>query len=183
MTDMTWTPYPEHNAPVLFDARGHRRTGSLFAETSQDKNRHPIFTLKDYDHNDMVSAYNLYMTSIDEYDAATKMVGSMTHWRKLMASSWFMTGDAGKNFTGLNSWRKDMQARDASRAKKILIDKVREGDRQAAQFLLNYATKGTTADVSQKQEKLTKPSDRRGAQNTGEVLNLDAAFDKLQSGD
>lgn len=182
MDDLIWTPYPVHNAPVLFDARGHRRTGSLFSETTQDKNRHPVLTLKDYDNNGMLSAYQLYMTSADEYDAAMKMVGSMTHWRKLMSSSWFMTGDPDKNFTGLESWRKDMQARDASTAKKLLLDKVKEGDRQAAQYLMTYATKGDTAGLVQKTKKSPKDS-RRGSQNRGDVINLDQAFSKLMEGD
>ncbi len=182
MTDLIWTPRPAHNAPVLFDVRGHRRTGSLFAETSQDKNRHPVFTLKDYDHNGLISAYNLYMTAIDEYDAAITMVGCMTHWRKLMASSWFMTGDPDRNFTGLTSWRKDMQARDASQAKALLINKMKEGDRQAAQYLMTYATKGDTAGLVQSTKPKPLKEARRGAQNKGQEFDLDAAFENITQG-
>lgn len=182
MTDeLTWTPYPVHNAPVLFDARGHRRTGSLFSETSQDKNRHPVLTLKDYDNNGLLSAYQLYMQSTDEYDAAMKMVGSMTHWRKLMSSSWFMTGDPDKNFTGLESWRRDMAARDASAAKRLLMNKVTEGDRAAAQFLLNYATKGETAGTKQSTKVKTPKDTRRGSQVSGDVVDLDARFALLET--
>ena len=181
MTELIWSPYPVYNAPVLFDARGHRRTGSLFSETSQDKNRHPVFTLRDYENNGLLSMYNLYMTSVDEYDAAMKTVGSMTHWRKLMSCSWFMGGDADKNFTGLESWRRDMQARDASKAKRLLMAKVEEGDRQAAQFLMTYATKGDTAGLLQSTKSKPKAVERRGGQNTGELVNLDVAFAQLES--
>ena len=185
-TPLVWTPYPEFNDPVLFDARGHRRTGSLFVETSQDKNRDPIMTLRDYDHNDLPSIYRLYMESADEYDAAMKIVGSMTHWRKLMSSEWFMTGDSNRNFTGLESWRKDMQARDASTAKKVLMDRVRDGDRQAAQFLMQYATKGDTAGLTQSTKAGPKAvsTKRRGVQKKDEgLIDLDARFKRIDTGD
>ena len=183
LTDLIWTPYPDPNDPVLFDARGHRRTGSLFAETTQDNNRHPVFTLKDYEHKGLVSAYILYMSCADEYEAAIKMVGTMTHWRKLMSSSWFMTGDPDKNFTGLESWRRDMAARDASKAKRLLMAKVEEGDRQAAQFLLNYATKGETAGTKQSTKAKPLESTRRGSQLSSDVVNLDLAFKRLENTD
>lgn len=181
---MHWNPYPSHSAEVLFDARGHRRTGSLFAEMSQDRNRTPIFTLKDYDNNGLVSLYQLYMESADEYDAAMRSVGSMTHWRKLMSSRWFMSGDPDKNFTGLESWRKDMQARDASRAKAVLVQKVSEGDRQAAQFLMTYSTKGEFAGLQQSTKAGPKgvKETRRGVQKNGNVIDLDKAFDNLGIG-
>lgn len=181
MTDapLVWKPYPAHNDPVLFDARGHRRTGSLFIETSQDKNRDPVLSLRDYDVNGLPSAYNLYMESADEYDAAIKLVGTMTHWRKLMSCSWFMNGDPDKNFTGLESWRRDMQARDASTAKRVLMEKVADGDRQAAQFLLTYATKGDTAGLKQSTKATPKGTTRRGSQLNGELIDLDTAWNKL----
>ncbi len=177
MKELIWDPYPEHNDPVLFDARGHRRTGSLFIETTQDTNRDPVLTLKDYDNNGFRSAYRLYMESVDEYDAAMKIVGSMTHWRKLMSCSWFMTGDPDKNIAGLESWRKDLQAKDASTAKKKLLEKVEEGDRLSAQFLMTYATKGDTAGLDLK----SKKASRRGAQHRGELVNLDQAFSRLEN--
>jgi len=97
-----WHPYPGHSDKVLFDSRGHRRTGSLFAETTQDKNMSPVLSLRDYD-SALPSCYQLFMASADEYDAALRIVGSMAHWRKLMNCSWFMTGDPDKNFQGLES--------------------------------------------------------------------------------
>ena len=180
--ELVWTEYPHHNAPFLFDARGHRRTGSLFMETTQDKQREPVLTLKDYDHEGLRSIYQLYMASADEYDAAIRIVGSMAHWRKLMSASWFITGNPEKNITGLESWRKDMQARDASAALKVIHERVKAGDRQASQFLLSYATKGVTAGMVQATKKEVKTANRRGIQNQGEPFNIGAAFDKA-SGD
>jgi len=177
MTDLVWKPYPGHSDPVLFDARGHRRTGSLFLETTQDTNREPVLQLKDYD-GKYPSAYILYMESVDEYDAAMKLVGSMSHWRKLLSCSWFMNGDPKVNFPGLNTWREDMKARDANLAKRVLMDKVKnDDDRQAAQYLMNYATKGDTAGLKPKKVKAAPA--RRGAQNSNGVIDLDARFEKL----
>ena len=71
-----------------------------------------------------------------------------------------------------------MQARDASTALKVIKDKVQEGDRQAAQYLLTYATKGEAAGI--KAAKITKTQARRGAQARSNVVDLDRAFDRLQ---
>lgn len=180
MDKLVWTPYPDPNSPVLFDVRGHRRAGSLFIETSQDKNRDPIFTLKDYNSRGMISAYNLYMDSVDEYDAACKIVGSMTHWRKLMASPWFMQGNPELNFTGLATWRKDMQARDLSRAKRVLQEKVAEGDRAAAKMLLDTSVKGETAGLQESKPTLRGVANRRGVQGPADVIDLDERFSNLQ---
>ena len=153
--DLIWTPYPRGNHPSLFDIRGHRRSASLFGETTQDSNRDPVFSLRDYDNGGRPSAYILYMDSIDEYDAAVKMVGCMSHWRKLLNLSWFMNGDITIGFMGLLQWRLDMMARDSSVARKVLMKKVADGDRQAAQFMLTYTTKGAQAGVS-KDKKIPK---------------------------
>lgn len=182
--ELQWTPYPGYSAPVLFDVRGVRRTGSLFVETSQDTNRTPIFTLKDHDYKDYISAYRIYMESQDEYDAAMHLVGSMSHWRKLLGCKWFLEGDESRGFMGLAQWRKDMMARDASTAKRVLIDKVRDGDRQAAQFLMNYATKGEQAGLAQSTVKKPKavPA-RRGAQLQPETVDFAAVRERIQGND
>lgn len=140
-----WNPYPAASDPVLFDSRGARRTASLFMETTTDGTKNPIFTLRDYHRDGKQSAYLLYMESDTEYDAAMKLVGSMGHWRSLMAKPWFMTGDPDRGFFGLNQWREDMAMRDANFAMRVLRDKVNDGDQRAAQFLVNYATKGDIA--------------------------------------
>jgi len=140
-----YTTNPDPSDAILFDSRGARRTASLFLETSRDKNKPPVLTLLDYEKKGLPSAYLIYMESETEYDAAMKLVGSMGHWRKLMDCPWFMSGDSDRGFTGLVQWRKDMAMRDANMAMTILRDKVIGGDKQSAQFLLNYSTKGDIA--------------------------------------
>lgn len=181
-----WTPYPHHSDPVLFDSRGHRRTGSLFYEASQDKTKGPVFTLKDYDFETpdgtiLPSAYSLYMESRDEYDAAMKLVGTMGHWRKLLTCDWFLNGDPDRGIMGLEQWRRDMQARDASEAMRVLRQHVREGDRQAAQYLLNYATKGEQAGVKQSTKKTPKAV-RRSDDKSAAPVDLAGTLARLKEG-
>jgi len=148
MTDTestNWGAYPSASDPILFDSRGARRTASLFHETTKDQQKAPLFTLRDYHKPGLPSAYLLYMESETEYDAAMKLVGSMGHWRQLMAKPWFMHGDPERGFFGLDQWRKDMAMRDANQAMLVLRGRVTDGDAKAAQFLINYATKGAIA--------------------------------------
>ena len=118
------------------DNRGVHRTESLFHETIQGvvrKKYEPIYSLRDYDHKGYLSAYQIYVTSIDEYDAAMKLVGSMAHWRRLCALSWFMNGRPG--FEGLHQWREDMAARDMTEAKRVMIEQCKENNVSAARGL------------------------------------------------
>ncbi len=175
MDELIWNPYPAVDAPVLFDSRQRRRLGSLFVETSQDQNRTPIFTLKDYEYRDLPSAYIMYMDSIDEADAAMKLVGSMAHWRKLINLDWFLNGSEKHSFAGLKQWRQDMAMRDASVGKAALLAAARGGNLTAASKLLDYATKGDIAGV-EKPSKKKKPATRRGTQAEGTVVDLSSSF-------
>jgi len=175
-TERKWTPYPSPSDPVLFDSRGARRTASLFLETTTDLTYPPVLTLRDFEKNGLPSAYNMYMNSDTEYDAAIKMVGCMTHWRMLMTKKWFMDGDPERHFSGLTQWRLDMQARDATQAMSVIKDAVANGDKQAAQFLLNYATKGEFAGKS----KLIVKQRTRAQEKKNEKNRQKAAVTDLQ---
>lgn len=89
----------------------------------------------------MISAYQVYMASVDEYAAAIKLVGSLRHWRKLTTCKWFVEGEKIKSFEGLNQWREDMAARDSLTAKQALITRTRTGDTGAARALLDLSNK------------------------------------------
>ena len=120
------------------DVRGAHKTESLFIETIQPqpaKSYDPLYSLRDYDHKGYVSAYLIYMSSVDERDAAMKLVGSMSHWRKLCTLKWFMNGRPECQFEGINQWREDMAARDASTAKKVILDQCKEQNVTAARAL------------------------------------------------
>lgn len=118
-------------------------TSGLFIETCQPKTREafePLYSLTAYEKEDKPSAYQIYMHSIDEYDAAIKLVGSLQHWRKLTESKWFMEGIPKKKFDGLVKWREDMLMRDASTAKRILMNAASvNNDTASARKLLDIA--------------------------------------------
>lgn len=134
----------ENDPSGLKDPRGLQRTSSLFREsiTYEIKKKgklKPIYNLGDTERDDLPSAYLIYMNSIDEYDAAIKIVGSLKHWRKLCKLKWFMEGIPGQH-EGLESWREDMKLRDASIAKGVLLKAATSGkDSSAARKILDMS--------------------------------------------
>ena len=131
---------PSIDRSILIDAQGRMRKANLFLEMYDGAPKYePIYTMRDYERNGLPSAYLIYMTSIDEFDAAAKLVGSLRHWRYLLRSNWFMNGNTVKGFDGLIQWREDMLARDASTGKGALIKQVKKGDTSAARKIIDMA--------------------------------------------
>jgi len=117
----TWRGFSDVEADfrVLRDAEDDIRLHSLFVER-KEIGEVPLYTLKDVESKGYPSAYLVYMTSVDEYDAAIRLVGSMSHWRSLLKLDWFLRGIVTQEFSGLLQWREDMSLRDLSRAKQII---------------------------------------------------------------
>jgi hypothetical protein len=141
---------PDADRSILKDKRGAAKTQSLFLESQPyrlKKKYPPVYSLTEEEREGLPSAYQIYMHSTDEYEAAMKLVGSMRHWRKLCALKWFMEGIKDKMFEGLEQWREDMRMRDASEAKAHLRMAAKKGDTSSARKLLD-----TSKD----------PADRRG---------------------
>lgn len=136
---------PEADMSVLLDSRGARKTETLFVESisnrAKDSGYEPLYALREHCKGEKPSAYQIYMASVDETDAALKLVGSMAHWRRLCGLKWFMEGSEVMGHEGLIQWRKDMQARDASRAKRQLMESAAAGNVSAQRELYNQATK------------------------------------------
>lgn len=129
---------------VLLDARGARKTETLFLESisSRSKEKYePLYTLREQEKHGLPSAYQIYMHSIDESDAALKLVGSLSHWRRLCSLKWFMEGAEQMGHEGLKQWREDMKARDATRAKSQLMAMAAAGNVPAARKLYEESTK------------------------------------------
>ena len=99
-----------------------------------------------------ISAYRVYMESVDEYDAAMRLVGNLEHWRKLCGLKWFREGIAGVVSIGLDQWREDMAMRDASTAKEQLIKNVQSSNVNASKFLYEASTKKKAKDIKQPKE-------------------------------
>ena len=119
---------------MLYDDLNRFAVRALFWEMSTPDTRAklpPLFTLKMEAAHGLPSAYQVYMDSVDEYDAAMKIAGNMKNWRKLCNCAWFMDGSVEVSHEGLKQWREDMEARDKSKAKAQLLEKALEGSVQA----------------------------------------------------
>ena len=143
---------------ILLDSQNRMRTANLFPESSQDPHdKYPaLYSMRDTEHDGLPSAYLIYMHAIDEYDAATKLVGSLRHWRKLLNCKWFMEGLKNKGFEGLDQWRKDMVDRDASAGKRALMKQVAKGDTSAARKILDMAKPAAAPKVGRPGTKANK---------------------------
>lgn len=131
---------PDKDKSVLLDARGARRTETLFLESittrAIDSGYSPLYTLREHEKDGLPSAYQIYVNSVDEADAAMKLVGSMHHWRRLVGLKWFFEGNPAIGHEGLVRWREDMLSRDATRCKQQLMYAAEEGKVQAVVALL-----------------------------------------------
>ncbi len=129
----------------LRGSNGVQLTEALFEETCiSARNKDPefkaLYSLKEYPLSNTPSAYQIYINSVDETEAAIKLVGSLSHWRKLCSLKWFLTGRKDVGFEGLLQWRQDMWERDRSSAKKVLIKLASEGNVTAARTLDKLAS-------------------------------------------
>lgn len=82
-----------------------------------------------------VSLYRVYMSSVDEYEAGMRLVGSMQHWRKLCSQAWFHDGMDVHSWEGIKQAREDMAARDKSLAKAQLAAAATQGNVTAMKTL------------------------------------------------
>ena len=139
---------------VLYDEQGRFLLRAIFWEISTTERREtypPSYTLKVQEHMGLPSAYQIYMSCVDEFEAAIKIAGTMANWRKLEGANWFMNGMVEHGHEGLKQWRKDMEARDKSLAKRQLQEKAEEGSVQAMTKLYNMGeTKTSKAKATAK---------------------------------
>jgi len=155
---------------------GHYAIKQMFLELNDGggvKGVKPCFTLKNREHKGYPSAYEVYMSSVDEYDAALKLAPNMRVWDKMLESEWFMNGMDQRSFDGVSAWREHMRLRDASLAKRVLLEKASDNDVSAAKALLgevkvkkpvgraNKKTKAELASVSRIKE-FKKLNKKRG---------------------
>lgn len=129
-------------------------TDSLFVERiakrHYDRGLTPKFTLFEKDKvvngKTIPSMYRLFMECVDEYDAAIKLLGSWAHWEKLRKVKWFSQSWVKcPAHRGADAWIVDMQKRDMSAAKKVLLEAVENGDTTAAKKLADMVSKTASA--------------------------------------
>lgn len=117
----------------------------------------------------------IYRHSVNEYDAALNIVGSWEHWKKLKGCDWFRTGLINSTqFTGLYDWQDEMELRDATEAKKLLMQSAKDGNVAAQRYL---------HEVSIKQQKAGRPAKKKPqASVKGEVSILADEIRKRKGG-
>lgn len=126
---------------MIYSTQGNFCSKLIFWELSNPARRlehPPLWTLKQEPHAGLESAYQVYMACTDENEAAIKLTGNLKNWRQLVyeGNDWFLKGDILHGHEGLEVWREDMKARDATLAKKLLIEQTKEKNVTAARALL-----------------------------------------------
>lgn len=156
---------------MYLESNGLYRTDSMFVEriAKRHKNRGltPVYCLSErQDHKDCPRLYQIFINSADEYDFAIKAFGSKGQLDKLKQTGWFMNGWQGcATFRGYEAWLDDMQERDASLGKKVLIEKAQEGDITAAKKLVDMHKKVATKGRPKKED-IQKEAAKRAEEKT-----------------
>lgn len=123
----------------LMGSTNVRLTQGLFIEFQNAEDTAP-YTFKEIDNHKngrtYVSFSSVYLDSVDEYEAAMRLVGSWKHWNKLLQLKWFVEGLPQFNWEGIESLRATMNARDRSLARGKLLEATEQGNVTAAKALL-----------------------------------------------
>lgn len=166
---------------ILTDKQGRLRTASLFAETvalGVEEKYPPLYTLRNRDYKELPSAYLIYMSSVDEFEAAIKLVGSMAHWRRLLETPWFLNGDdKTKTWEGLETWRLDMALRDMSTSKRELVDSAGKHDTSSARKLFDIANEAMNKKKGPGRPATAK--DKKDAEKAEQQAEDDKALEDL----
>tara|TARA_Y100001973_G_C5012042_1_gene238846 strand:+ start:68 stop:586 length:519 start_codon:yes stop_codon:yes gene_type:complete len=155
---------------MYLEANGFYRTDSLFVERiakrHKEKGTEPEYSLSErLPKEDDKNLYQLFLDSADEYDFAIKAFGAKGHLDKLKEISWFMKGWPGcRSFRGYEAWLDDMQERDASIGKKVLIEKAQDGDVTAAKKLIDLH-KQTASKGRPKKEDIAKEAAKKAEED------------------
>ena len=128
---------------LMKDSMGRYRT-NLFYEfnTTAHEEYPPLYTMREDDYRGLPSAYKIYMGQSSEYAAAQELVGSWSHWQRLLTCSPFMNGPKlGYAWTGLNTWRDEKEIQDRSLAYLQLKENAAGGNVQAQRIIFDGTKK------------------------------------------
>lgn len=154
---------------------GHFAPAAIFLEApSRTEHMEPFYTLQEFDdeERDLPSAYQIFMDSIDEYEAAMRIVGSTRFWDRLCRSSWFMKPTPTNpvpGFDGILSWRQDKLAMQQNKVRRILLDKAEEGDVAAARKIFDECKPNTGKGASFRKEEEVR---RRGSSDNAKIIEM-----------
>ena len=124
--------------------------------------KEPLYTILEED-DDLPSAHRIYMESMNEYDAAMKLVPTWTYWNTMLKHSVRIRHQ-------VESWREEKLLRDQARAKAMLWAQAEKGNISAQRVL--YESKKEEAEQRRRQSEQNKRSQK-------EQSVLGEAFEKL----
>jgi hypothetical protein len=133
---------PDCDRRILKDSTGRYRT-NLFYEFNKARQEDypPLYTMREEPWMGLPSAYQIYMFSDSEYEAALKLVGSWHHWQRLLKSRPFVEGTQdGVQWTGLQVWRDEKEIRDKATAYNQLKMNAAQGNVQAQKMIFDGKT-------------------------------------------
>lgn len=123
----------------LKDSQGRYLTLALFVELNTDSKYPPIYTLTPEAKENIPSAYQIYINADTEYHAAIELVGSWTHWKKLLNCKPF--------FEYVEEWRKEREEKWASIGIAELVKQAKGGNAMAARWLAEKGFKDKTKPI------------------------------------
>ena len=128
---------PDKDRSILKDAMGRYRTNLFYEFNIQNQEDYPpLYTMRENPWLGLPSAYQIYMYSDSEHEAAMKLVGSWAHWKRLLASPSFMKGpDTGYQWIGLEGWRFEKRLREEALAYTQLKEAAENGNVQAQKLI------------------------------------------------
>jgi hypothetical protein len=151
-TDFVGFSDPEKDRSILKDSMGRFRM-NVFYEINKSRHEEypPLYTMAEESKMGLPSAYIIYMTSASEYEAAIKLLGSWTHWKRYLKNNEFMHGprQPGPGWEGLASWRQEKEIRDAAKAYTQLKRSAEMGNLQAQKEIWAVNTKQKRGRPSQ----------------------------------
>jgi hypothetical protein len=123
-------------------------TKALFLEYNFNSKIDPVYTLKEYDHRGCLSMYKIYIECGSEYEAAIKLLGSWSHWNKLLKAQWF--------FKHVEKWREERILKEAAVGRATLMEKAKEGSVSAAKELLSFEKMKDKVSLPEKKKEALK---------------------------
>jgi hypothetical protein len=142
---------------LLKDSIGRYMTGALVREQYQPNHVKfkPIFTIKDYDHDGLISMKRVYMEEADptEYRPAMKLFGDWGHWQKFLTLEWFKPI--------VESWREELEIKLRSDAIKGIVSMSKQENPTGLNAMKFLANKEYVPD----EKKRGRPSKKEIARN------------------
>ena len=131
----------------------------LSGQWIKNEPKNPVYTTH-YEDTDLPSAHKIYMSSLNEYDAAMKLVPSWEWWKNMLKICI-------RNRRQIDEWREEKYQKDQAEARELLWHAARKGNVSAQRILYE----------ARKEEQQQKIRDRK--QETESVRETEMLQDRL----